>query len=112
MRKLIWAALSVELGKQEPAVETMQLLERKIPALDSSLTEKRLEHILDLKKISPDGPIYRPFIRNMHGKACMLIEGLNTQYSALRRSRLRYRPPDLIIRISSQPSAYLIRHRR
>ena len=48
-------ALKSELAKKEPDAKTAKALQKDISALDTELGQKRIEHLLEMKKIAPYG---------------------------------------------------------
>lgn len=48
-------ALKSELAKKEPDAKTARALQKDISALQSELGQKRIEHLLEMKKIAPYG---------------------------------------------------------
>ena len=52
-------ALESELAKVEPDAKTARALQNDISALDAELGQKRIEHVLEVKKITPYGRMGR-----------------------------------------------------
>jgi Spy/CpxP family protein refolding chaperone len=48
-------ALKSELAKKEPDAKTAKALQKDVSALDAELEQKRIEHLLAMKKIAPYG---------------------------------------------------------
>ncbi len=48
-------ALESELAKSEPDAKTARALQKDISALNTELGQKRIEHVLEMKKIAPYG---------------------------------------------------------
>jgi len=46
-------ALKSELAKKEPDAKTAKALQKDISALDTELGQKRIDHLLEMKKIAP-----------------------------------------------------------
>jgi len=46
-------ALRSELAKKEPDAKTAKSLQKEVSALNAELAQKRIEHILEIKKIAP-----------------------------------------------------------
>lgn len=46
-------ALRSELAKKEPDAKTAKSLQKELSALNAELAQKRIEHILEVKKIAP-----------------------------------------------------------
>lgn len=46
-------ALQSELVKKEPDAKTAKSLQKEISALNAELAQKRIEHVLEMKKIAP-----------------------------------------------------------
>jgi predicted Holliday junction resolvase-like endonuclease len=46
-------ALKSELAKKEPDAKTAKSLQKEISALKADLAQKRIEHVLEMKKIAP-----------------------------------------------------------
>ena len=52
-------ALKSELVKKEPDAKAARTLQKDISALNSELGQKRIEHVLEMKKIAPYGSMAR-----------------------------------------------------
>lgn len=58
------AALKAELAKKSPDVAAASVLQKEISDIEAQLDQKKLEHIIEMKAIAPNGG--RPFMRH-HG---------------------------------------------
>lgn len=59
-------ALSEELRKESPNMESARMIQKELSALQSQFDEKRLEHMMTMRKIAPDAG--RGYAGGYHGR--------------------------------------------